>query len=488
MSVKKIKSDLQLFIILFIILLASLYVTSYNIFNSYFSTIESSQNNKATTHFIDNISQSIKKLKNLTNDYSDWDKTYDFLEGINDEYIFNNFRHDTRTLEDLDIDFIIFTNKSNEIVFSKYLDNFNTNKSNLEKNIFKTFQNEEDKGSLISLKNNYFIVIKNAIHESNGRGNSNGYLYTGKKIDSNYLKNISTAFNEILFINKNINSNFTIVNKPFLNNLRINRKYTPSSIINRIQVQDIKNNYLFTIEAIFGRDIVNSGKNLLILFNIFITFLLAVVFFLLLRHEKVIIKQNHELDRLVDEKTIKLNHALEELEVNNKKLYHLANIDSLTKINNRRSYFRQTRKAIDEAQNSEENLCILMIDIDKFKNINDKFGHKVGDIVLINFCNTVKSIIKEEGIFGRLGGEEFVITFPNKSLNEVEKISEEIRKTIEYSTIQIDKKDIKYTVSLGLTSYEKGLSIDDILNQADELLYKAKQLGRNKLIRKNRTS
>ena len=125
-----------------------------------------------------------------------------------------------------------------------------------------------------------------------------------------------------------------------------------------------------------------------------------------------------------------------------------------------------------------------MIDIDYFKKINDTYGHDTGDKVLIEFCNIVNEIIQKDMIFGRLGGEEFAITIFNQQESNVYELSEKIRDKCATTLIKVKDTDIKFTISMGVVFKEdKKESIDEILHKADELLYTAKESGRNRVVR-----
>ena len=113
-------------------------------------------------------------------------------------------------------------------------------------------------------------------------------------------------------------------------------------------------------------------------------------------------------------------------------------------------------------------------------------ANAVGDKVLVEFCTIVTSIIDDKAIFGRIGGEEFCITFFNKSLDEVNEISEQIRQKCENNLIIIDNSELKFTVSMGLSCRDEYTDIDAILHASDELLYEAKKTGRNRIIRSSR--
>lgn len=123
-----------------------------------------------------------------------------------------------------------------------------------------------------------------------------------------------------------------------------------------------------------------------------------------------------------------------------------------------------------------------MFDIDDFKKINDKHGHKTGDLVLREVCKNVLSNLKENEFLGRYGGEEFIIILEDTNISEAYLRSEEIRKSIS-SNLEF-KNNIRVTVSLGVASYPKhGEGIWDLIEKADVALYKAKETGKDKTIR-----
>lgn len=191
-----------------------------------------------------------------------------------------------------------------------------------------------------------------------------------------------------------------------------------------------------------------------------------------IRLKEALIAKNEEL--------IALNNSLEDkIKERTKELEKLASTDFLTGINNRRNFFKLSS---ENFANNKDDLYAVMIDIDKFKNINDKYGHNIGDEILKLTTSTISAELNENDIFGRLGGEEFAIVYESSKQEHLEKI-EKIRKDIE----NIKYKDISFTISLGLAKkedYDK--NIDALLSRADKALYEAKGSGRNKLIFRER--
>lgn len=169
-----------------------------------------------------------------------------------------------------------------------------------------------------------------------------------------------------------------------------------------------------------------------------------------------------------------------------KEVLYLANHDSLTHAMNRRFFFEQGELYLKNR--TETTFSIIMLDIDHFKKLNDQYGHYVGDVVLQQFANTIRKNLREEDLFARIGGEEFVILLRNIQADEAQKIAERIRNVVETTPIQIDQDNELYiTVSIGITheTLPDAPSLQFLINQADQALYQAKQLGRNQVILAN---
>jgi len=165
-------------------------------------------------------------------------------------------------------------------------------------------------------------------------------------------------------------------------------------------------------------------------------------------------------------------------------LEEMAQKDFLTGINNRRNFYSLANKAIKLNQRNADNLVIGMCDIDHFKQVNDQYGHDVGDEVLINITKIMTNAFRDSDILGRIGGEEFAFCLPCTSIDDALIACERLRVDVAEGEIKVtDKKSsIRVTISLGLTSYEsEELTLVELLNQADQALYEAKNNGRNKV-------
>lgn len=162
------------------------------------------------------------------------------------------------------------------------------------------------------------------------------------------------------------------------------------------------------------------------------------------------------------------------------KLLQLATIDSLTGIYNRPHFMELSRQRLQEAANSAAPFSVILLDIDFFKSINDRYGHHHGDMALQHVVSVCRQHVREGDVFGRYGGEEFVLSLPGAPLKEAALISDRIRRDIEQSTFSTITGTITITASFGVTeAFRRSISLEELLSEADHALYSSKRNGRN---------
>jgi len=167
---------------------------------------------------------------------------------------------------------------------------------------------------------------------------------------------------------------------------------------------------------------------------------------------------------------------------NQEELERLANFDSLTGLHNRRAILRRLDGEIKRAKRYKEELCLLMLDIDHFKNVNDQYGHLSGDEVLKEVATLVQQNIRETDTAGRYGGEEFITILPQTNLSSALDVAERIRKLIAVAKMKDAEQNVfNITVSQGLSSYKPGEDGYSLISRADDALYRAKENGRNRV-------
>lgn len=191
---------------------------------------------------------------------------------------------------------------------------------------------------------------------------------------------------------------------------------------------------------------------------------------------------------LEDEKTKRnwLEDAVEKrteaLQIANEKLKELATRDSMTGALNRGSFFESAQHLLLLSQRQKSAVSFILMDLDLFKIINDTYGHFIGDQVLIHFTHTIKNLLRNSDLIGRVGGEEFAIFLPDTGMDDAFRLADKIRKAIGHSTLEIEGQMVNYTVSLGVESSEpKDHSVDELFKRADLKLYGAKDKGRNRV-------
>jgi len=166
-----------------------------------------------------------------------------------------------------------------------------------------------------------------------------------------------------------------------------------------------------------------------------------------------------------------------ELAQKNKELEERVSIDGLTRLFNHSTIIEYLKKEMVASCIEDRELCIILFDIDNFKRVNDNYGHISGDEVLKDIASIMKSSVRDSDYVGRYGGEEFLVILPKTNIEHAFITAERIRKNIEeYVFIS----GLKVTISGGLSQYEKEDTID-FINKADTLLYKAKELGKNRV-------
>jgi diguanylate cyclase (GGDEF)-like protein len=161
----------------------------------------------------------------------------------------------------------------------------------------------------------------------------------------------------------------------------------------------------------------------------------------------------------------------------------LAITDGLTDTFVRRHFLERLQEEIGRARHFNAKLSFLMIDIDQFKQCNDKFGHLVGDVVLREVASIIKNSLREIDIIGRYGGEEFSVALPGTTKNGAFVVGERLRKAVSSAMINAYNEKININISIGIATYpDDSDEVSQLMDRADQMLYKAKGSGRNKVV------
>lgn len=194
--------------------------------------------------------------------------------------------------------------------------------------------------------------------------------------------------------------------------------------------------------------------------------------------------QKNEIGTLVTA----FNKMIEQNDLAQKELELLATRDPLTELYNRRTFLEFAQEMINQAQRNNKGLCLIMLDLDHFKAINDNYGHQAGDSVLKSAAKTILETLRSVDVCGRYGGEEFCVLLPETTYDGAFVVAEKIRHNIEQATIATqhtaisEQQIIQVTTSVGVAQWQSGCTIDSLTHRADKALYQAKNTGRNKVV------
>jgi len=165
-----------------------------------------------------------------------------------------------------------------------------------------------------------------------------------------------------------------------------------------------------------------------------------------------------------------------------KKVQEMAITDSLTEVSTRRYFLERFREEIRRSMRRKSTMAFLMIDLDYFKEKNDKFGHLVGDVILKEIAAALKSTLRDIDIIGRYGGEEFTVVLAGINREGALLTAERIRSSVEHSVFKAYDEKVSVTVSIGISTFpEDGVDEHALIESADKALYRAKEKGRNRV-------
>lgn len=186
---------------------------------------------------------------------------------------------------------------------------------------------------------------------------------------------------------------------------------------------------------------------------------------------------------LIAELSMTAEADMQTIQAQKRELEQKATTDALTGLNNRAAFDRQLLAEIERSARYKRPLTLLMLDVDKFKSVNDMHGHLGGDIILQNVAKVVRGAVRDTDYVARYGGEEFAVIAPETDLRQAAFLAERIRKAIEASSCTHDAKQLMVTASIGVSSLAdpaEAVTPKALIENADKALYEAKRTGRNR--------
>jgi diguanylate cyclase (GGDEF)-like protein len=316
--------------------------------------------------------------------------------------------------------------------------------------------------------------------------NKSHYLFKITSMDPINPENKPDSFEErgLLFLKDNRNEKFftniekdkynligSLTTEPSCLKCHQEQGYKLGGVRGGLRVSIPLDNYNITLETIKSNSFTLTSITIFfaIIIGIFSTFFINLIY-----------KRQESIEKLNDSLEIKIKERTKELEGNVLKLNELATMDYLTNIPNRRYFFDLGEKIFSLSKRENKDLSLLLLDIDLFKNVNDTYGHDIGDEILKLVAVTIKDNLRNSDILSRFGGEEFVVLLNETDNKGAENISIKLKDLIEALNYKISDNLIKTTVSIGVTSIkQEDVNLNNLIKRADEGMYKAKAKGRN---------
>lgn len=185
-----------------------------------------------------------------------------------------------------------------------------------------------------------------------------------------------------------------------------------------------------------------------------------------------VIAANRELEAEIERRK-----ALEE------ELKRQATTDPLTGLFNRRQYEMLFHREWERCNRLREHLSLCVVDLDHFKQINDSYGHDLGDKVLVHVANLFTRTLRQSDVIGRFGGEEFILLLPDTDITQARHVVGRLREQLEVTPVPVQEADIKLTATFAVTEVRKDdQGINDVIRRADQALYEGKKAGRNQVV------
>ncbi len=158
-----------------------------------------------------------------------------------------------------------------------------------------------------------------------------------------------------------------------------------------------------------------------------------------------------------------------------------ARTDSMTGLVNHRTFYDELDREVHRVRRYETDLTLIMVDMDNLKKINDNYGHRAGDAVILHVSQQIQNCIRHSDIAARYGGDEFAVILPNTGLPEALTVAERLGATVSEKPVKFEKQDINVSVSVGMGQFRTNSSLEQFMNEADAALFEAKNSGKNRI-------
>jgi diguanylate cyclase (GGDEF)-like protein len=500
-----VKLSVKLFRIVFLaslILTSFLYIFSNTFLLKSFTDIEIDKAHTNAKVVLNYIQNDLNNMNSMNVDYAMWDDTFNYLNNRNNDYTSANFSNAT-SFAKAKISFIFLTDNFGNVVYKKNIEDKTKGiftealAKNITSNVSELLSNNNTKNikGFILYDKIPVLISAERITKSDGSGRSPGILIFAKYYDKGEVDDIkqNTALQiDLVGYDKNLILNNDSAKKDTFVKLTNENYITSYGLLNNIFSEPS-----FFVKITSQRDIFTNAKNtinfyLLILLVAMLLFSLCI--FILIHvfvSKKIeiinsIVENVHNSDSVVpsiilkgndeiSELGFKFNSMFNRLKKSDETIFSLANYDTLTGLSNRKNLLENIG---DLLENEKEKLAFLFIALDKFKTVNESFGHEAGDMVLAKAAERLENNIGSNDTVSRIGGDEFIVVIRDlKSSSSAIETAEKFVKVLSNAFIY-NNNLIHIGASVGISLFPKhGTDIDTLIKNADLAMYEVKKSG-----------
>lgn len=498
-----------------ILMLSIVYIIIDTMFIDRFEAIEENMTKNQARQATNALVQDLIQLRTINQDYAGWDTLYDFIKDKDPNYIKKNLSNEI--FETNEWNAFVLVDITGRIVYKKGFDLVNNKEVivspsllkqlNVPSPLFHFGNPKQSITGISSLPEGYMMISAHPVVTSQYSGSIRGWLILGRYIDFIKINQLSEQTRLPIqmdqFIDRNIPGNREYIQLSSTNDAVIWAENKDHDYISGYSLlYDIYQNPAFTLRVDRSRSIYRQVDSSIKYFMAMILLIGCVYFiatwffmnkFIFNRLQTLMtsvseIGKNKDLSTRVcillkDEFSTlesEFNIMLDALQESQNRIIHQSQHDDLTNLPNRACFYSQAKQLLIQAKHKNEMAAVLFFDIDKFKGINDSFGHEVGDYVLQAVTERLKDNISSSNIISRIGGDEFIIFLSNiKGMEDAEDTTRKIIQSIR-EPFFINDKQIFVTSSIGISLYPyHGIDVETLINNADIAMYRVKKEMKN---------
>lgn len=443
------------------------------------------------------ISDEYKDLEVLLVDWANWTNTYYFVNDNNNDYVVNNFG--ISTFEELNIDYVLIIDDYSNIKYSAHYHDDIVEEISSE--TYKIFSESGNKIGIVQIDDDYILLASKKINDSESTKKAKGMFFFGRKLDAQ----------EFLRFDRNLGSKIQIyLGERVMSDYRYNY-----GLIGELHHKKKEDSYYEIVLPVMNKDkalymrieledeisqLGDKYKNNYLVLAVIILVLFGVLLDQMFRFivVKRIIRLNTEINSVfsehngLDRVTIEnnydeisqvgknINALLDKIDIMNEELYNSATYDKMTGTYTRDAGIENLNRIILDRKIDNKILNIVYIDIDNLKDVNDTYGHSMGDELIISVVDIIKKSIDTNNFIVRLGGDEFLVVLSDNSNGSVKNVIQ----TIENNVEEYNRRNefiFQVEMSLGSATYRENETVEQFIAEADKNMYEVKRKKKENL-------